>query len=239
MLDRPWNRVETAAAVALSCTALGLLSCGVFSSQQAAQQITCINNLRQLGIAMHTYCDASNRLVTESGTNPSFYKVMLPYLEQVGAEDDRPIPVYLCPSRRNPTTAPGKRDYGYAASNGAGSAGASVLDSQEGVTLNDITNKNGSSQTLLLSHVWLDPKTYTGGDPTDLGWATKNNSRSINHQVKQDTDATGTNQYIGGPHPNVLPSLFADAHVANMPYTYAQWAQIWAWNNTTPITNLP
>lgn len=232
------NRVEAAAAGALSCVALCLMSCGMLSSRNSADRIVCVNNLRQLGIALHTVHDAQGRFPTESGAHPSFYKPVLPYMEQAGAEDNRPIKEFLCPSRRNPTTAPGKRDYGYAASNGGGSAGASVLDPPDGVTLGEIANKNGTANTLLLSHLWLDPQHYNGGDPTDLGWATKNNSRTINNAAKPDADTTGSIQYIGGPHPNVCPSLFADAHVANLPYTFAQWAQAWAWTNTEPIQGL-
>ena len=194
--------------------------------------------LRQLGIALHTVQDAKGRLPTEHGSHPSFYKPLLPYMEQAGAEDNRPIKEFLCPSRRG-IVAGAKRDYGYAASNGGASAGASVLDHPDGVTLSEITNKNGTTNTLLLSHLWLDPQHYNGGDPTDLGWATKNNSRTINNSAKPDADATGSIQYIGGPHPNVCPSLFADAHAANMPYTFAQWAQAWAWTNTQPIQGLP
>jgi hypothetical protein len=232
------NRVEAAAAVALSCIALCLMSCGVLSSRNSADRIVCVNNLRQLGIALHSVQDAKGRFPTEHGSHPSFYKPVLPYMEQAGAEDNRPIEEFLCPSRRNPTTAPGKRDYGYASS-GDGIAGASVLGTPEGLTLDDVTNKNGTSNILLLSHLWLDPKHYSGGDPTDLGWATKNNRRLINNAAKPDSDATGSNQYIGGPHPDTIPSLFADAHVANLPYTFAQWPQIWAWAIKEPDMNLP
>ncbi|MBL8795380.1 MAG: DUF1559 domain-containing protein [Planctomycetia bacterium] len=244
MLPRPrrrcgFNRVEAITCLAMSCIALCIIGCGLSSSREAANRISCTNNLRMLGIALHTYHDAQNRFPTEAGANPSFYKPLLPYLEQANAPDNAPIKEFLCPTRRNPAMAPGKRDYGYAASNGAGTAGTSVLDSPDGVTLNSITSMNGTPQTLLLSHLWLDPQNYAGGDPTDLGWATKNNSRSFNNVAKPDGDATGSPQYLGGPHPNITPSLFADAHVANMPYGFAQWAQAWAWTNTKPIQGLP
>lgn len=236
---RGFNRVEAIACLAMSFIALCIIGCGLNSSREAANRITCTNNLRMLGIALHTYHDSNNRFPTEAGAEFSFYKALPTYLEQASAPDDAPIKEFLCPTRRNPTIAPGKRDYGYAASNGAGTAGTSVLDAPDGVTLNSITNMNGTPQTLLLSHLWLDPTHYNGGDPTDQGWATKNNSRAFNNVAKPDADATGSNQYIGGPHPNIIPSLFADAHVANMPYGFPQWAQVWAWTNNKPIQGLP
>jgi hypothetical protein len=51
----------------------------------------------------------------------------------------------------------------------------------------------------------------------------------------RDRDPAGSTEHIGGPHTNVLPSVFADGHAQNIPYTYREWAQIWAWNNTTPV----
>jgi prepilin-type processing-associated H-X9-DG protein len=82
----------------------------------------------------------------------------------------------------------------------------------------------------------MDPKHSSGGDPTDLGWATTNNSRPVNDTAKQDSDSSGSTNPIGGPHPNVMPSLFADGHVQNLPSSWAHWAKAWAFTNTTPFT---
>jgi prepilin-type processing-associated H-X9-DG protein len=70
----------------------------------------------------------------------------------------------------------------------------------------------------MVTHVWMDPGNYQGGDSTDQGWATKNNRRS--HILpKWDRDATGDTSYLGGPYPGWTPALFADGHVANLRYT--------------------
>jgi prepilin-type processing-associated H-X9-DG protein len=128
-----------------------------------------------------------------------------------------------------------KRDYGYASSSGTGSAGQSILDTPEGATLTAIRSKNGTTNTLMLSHLWMSPTHYAGGDPTDLGWQAGNNSRSINDTAKQDSDSTGSTSHIGGPHPNALPCLFADGHIQDVPYDFAYWARMWAWDNTKPF----
>jgi hypothetical protein len=129
----------------------------------------------------------------------------------------------------------GKRDYGYAARSASGSAGKSIFDTPDGVTLDQIQQGNGVSNTLMLSHLWMDPANYAGGDPSDLGWATKNNSRSINTIAKLDGDPSGSTSHIGGPHPRALPSLFADGSVRPVPYDFANWNLLWAWDNTKPF----
>jgi hypothetical protein len=141
--------------------------------------------------------------------------------------------LFLCPSRSNGTVAQGgKRDFGYAATAGTGSAGKSIFDTPEGATLAEIEKCNGTQNTLMLSHLWMDPTTYGGGDPTDLGWATKNNSRSINNTAKRDDDPSGGTWHIGGPHRGALPSLFADGSVRPVPYDFANWNLHWAYDNT-------
>jgi hypothetical protein len=150
------------------------------------------------------------------------------------------IAMFVCPSRRDARVARGKRDYGYAATSGIGSASQSIFDTPgrpgagwiaEGVELTMIHDK-GTANTLLLSHVWMRPVNYAGGDPTDLGWTTFNNSRSVNNTAKHDNEPSGSTSYIGGPHPRALPSLFADGSVRPVPYDFANWNLLWAWDNT-------
>jgi len=231
---------------------VGLLSCGLCGglvflgtqkAREAAKRIECTNNLKILGIALHTYHDNQAALPTEAGSAPSLYVPLLPYLEMQhvaqglqqgdGGAASTPVKEFLCPSRRPIGSTPGgKRDYGYAASQGAEK---SILDTPAPLPLNAVANANGAGNTLLLAHVWIDPRNYQGGDPTDLGWATKNNARSVNNTAKQDNDPAGSTNHIGGPHPNVIPCLFADGHVQNMPYHFAHWVQAWSWTNTQPF----
>jgi hypothetical protein len=77
----------------------------------------------------------------------------------------------------------------------------------------------------------MNPANYASGDPTDLGWITKNNNRSVNNTAMEDTDPTGSISHIGGVHRNVLPCLFADGRVQNIPYTWGYWSNAWAWDN--------
>ncbi|OAI47062.1 hypothetical protein AYO44_10320 [Planctomycetaceae bacterium SCGC AG-212-F19] len=205
-------------------------------------RIECTNNLKQLALAFHTYHDKHNRFPTENRANPSFYLSVLPIVEDAmlvpqaqQGDHSKPIRLFMCTPRRLPKEAPGKRDYGYAASTGASSAGTSILDAPTPVTIDQISKANGTSNTVILSHVWMAPKYYSGGDPTDIGWATKNNSRSFNHLAFRDTDPSGTTGHTGSVHPNGMPTAFADGHVQFIPYAWEFWAKAWAYTNTQPI----
>jgi prepilin-type processing-associated H-X9-DG protein len=237
------SRADALLAVLISFTALCLLSCGLGSARTGAKRIECINNLRQIGIAMHNYHDTNNVFPTENGTNNSFYRGLLTFIEQSPVDQqvqqNAPIKLYLCPLRRTPATAPGKRDYGYAASGGTGSVGKSVLDTPGGYSFANTKNPVPTNLTLLLTHVWMDPANYGGGDPTDLGWATQNNSRSVNNTAKADSDSSGSTSHLGSPHPGKMPALFLDAHVQDIPYSFGQWAELWAHDSKKDAIQLP
>jgi hypothetical protein len=228
--------VDVLVLISVGGLLIALFFCLISRTRETPGRMLCTNNLKQLSLAFHTYHDANGYLPTESGSNPSFYQTMLPFVEQTGATPNTPIRLYVCPTRFRSRLTPGRRDYGYAASTGSGSAGTSILDAPQNLTLKEITEANGASITLLMSHLWMDPKTYTGGDPTDLGWSTKNNSRSINEMAIPDVDPKGSVSHIGSPHPKVMPSAFADGHTQVMPYTYPQWAQLWAYDGKIPAT---
>jgi hypothetical protein len=237
------SRANVIVLVFLGFVTLCLLSCGLQSSRDSPRRAECASRLRELGIAFHNYHDTMRIFPTENGpASESIYWPILDFIEMSLVSKNKNanagIRLYLCPSRRHPANAPGKRDYGYAASSATGSVGESIFDAAQPMTLTKISEANGTAHTLLLAHVWMDPKNYTGGDPTDLGWATKNNSRSISNTAKHDTDTTGSTAHLGGPEPNTMPCLFADGHTMYLPYSFGQWANLWAWDNRTPV-NLP
>jgi len=195
----------------------------------AANRVACANNLRMLGIASLLYHDAVGYLPSERyPTATSLYQTLLPYVEGDQAADT--TRVFLCPTRRGQCGP--KRDFGYAASSVA--VGQTLLGGRMPVSLGMGMVRRSTGSLLLLSHLWLAPRHYQHGDPTDLGWATLNNSRAIANTAKADTDATGSTAHIGGPYRTGVPSLFLDAHVAVVPYDYPYWAQLWAWDVLEP-----
>jgi hypothetical protein len=181
-------------------------------------------------MAMHNFEATNGVLPTEAGARPSLYVQIQPFIGKSPPASS--VPQFLCTSRRTTGDAPGKRDYGYAGSNGVGSVGTSILDSASPLALHKISNLNGTSNTLLLSHLWMYPQHYESGDPTDLGWTTTNNSRSINDTAKRDFDSSGSTAHMGSVHSKGMPSLFADVHVANIPYDWPHWSKAWAYDNS-------
>lgn len=121
--------IEVLVVIGIIGTLIAFLLPAVQQSREAARQLQCKNNLKQIGLALHGYLD-SNRTFPPSfciqsgttlGTNNGSWSIhgrLLPYLEQAAAYGqvrlDVPwdaqratgiptlrIPIYLCPSEIN------------------------------------------------------------------------------------------------------------------------------------------
>jgi prepilin-type processing-associated H-X9-DG protein/prepilin-type N-terminal cleavage/methylation domain-containing protein len=239
---RGFTFVELFVVVAILGLLTIILIVAASKARESAKRGECSNTLRQLGLAFHVYHDSYRVFPTENGTKNSVYFQLLPYVDEDtvqvainngGGNTQQPVKLYLCPSRRSVQHAPGKRDFGYALSPNNGS----ILDALNGVSALVISNHNGTANTLLFAHLWMDPTNYfTGKDPTDVGWYdANNNKRLIASMAKMDTDATGSTSHIGGPHSRHSPVLFADGHVDLLDYNFQQWAQAWNYLNTVEV----
>jgi prepilin-type N-terminal cleavage/methylation domain-containing protein len=104
---------------------VGLLLPAVQRTREAASRISCFNNLKQIGLAMHHHHDVHGRLPAFSGgdANAATWTVMvLPFMEQTNLyrqwdlsrnyyqQTDvarlSPVKNYYCPTRRTPATSP-------------------------------------------------------------------------------------------------------------------------------------
>jgi prepilin-type N-terminal cleavage/methylation domain-containing protein len=226
---RAFSLPELLVAVAVIAVLIGLLLIAVQKARATADRVSAVNNLYQLGLALHHYHVVTKRFPTECGDNPSVYTALLPYVEEKNATTATPVKSFLCPGRRS-TDAGAKRDFGYAASNAVDSNGKSILDSEGGVSIGDISI--GSSNVYLLTSLWMDPRDYKGGDPTDLSWAQKLNGRMIGNSIKADNDPSGSSKNLGGPFASVQPILYADGRVESVPYK--SYTNRWAFNNPAP-----
>jgi hypothetical protein len=219
--------------------------------REGAKRVECSNNLRIIHTAMNSYEVKAGVLPTErpnpAGPMVSFYTLFLSELEQGeaaaaiarGQQPTQSIRQFLCPSRRTPQTAPGKRDYGYVTFGNSTPGRQAVLDSPGGAALPTITNMNGTTNTALLSHVWMSPQTYSGGDPTDVGWSANppQNART-QAQPFEDSNAGGNTSSMGSPHSSTMPVIFVDGHIGYLSYMgfgTQNWTAIWNLQNTTPI----
>jgi prepilin-type N-terminal cleavage/methylation domain-containing protein len=211
--------IELLVAIAIIGVLVSMLLVAVQSAREAANRTSCVNNLRQIGLACHIYHDALLAFPTEaSGT--SLYTTLLPSIEQQnlanqiqqGTGQASGIKLYTCPSRRTP--AQPWRDYVYCTANGPGTA---IFAASGGVSLGIITDANGASNTALLAHYFLAPQDY---GQVDVPWTSASNSVSIATQTQDSNQGPGAGG-LGGPHPNIDPTLFADGHIENIAFVWA------------------
>src|SRR5881396_3595982 len=87
---RGFTLVELLVVIAIIGVLVALLLPAVQAAREAARRMTCQNNLKQIGLAMHTHHDALGKLpmgqLTRIGLAPSpgwsWSIMLLPYMEQ-------------------------------------------------------------------------------------------------------------------------------------------------------------
>lgn len=198
--------IELLVVIAIIAVLLAMLVPAVQRVREAAARTQCMNNLKQLGVAIHNYHDARRCLPNETDwTTGSIYTQILPYVEQgnrvqavaASADNAQPVALFLCPSRRTTAEAGPREDYAIASNASfwgdprdfrTAMYGARWIDLNNyirvplpPVRLPTISSLDGTSTTLLLAHKGLDPADYSRTDTfgDSLNWASPPNTKMV------------------------------------------------------------
>ena len=187
---------------------VALAAPAVQSTLEAARRVQCVNNLRQLGLAMHNYHASNNSFprpaTLEDKSKPllSWRVAILPYIEQQELYDkfkrDEPWdsphnkallkempPVFRCPIRRN--VEPFTTNYRVFVGNGA------LFQKDQDIGVADITD--GTSNTIMIVEA---KEAVPWTKPDDLSF---------------DPAAPASLHGAGSPHPGGFNALMADGSV--------------------------
>jgi len=259
--------IELLVVIAIIAILIGLLLPAVQKVREAAARAKCSNNLKQIGLACHGFHDSNGYLPT-AGRNVTSARLvnsgvpvspnaqdwgwmyqLLPHIEQGNVynlvSDDAvkqsPIPIYFCPTRRQPLMRAlpdgALNDYvGNGGTNAAASNGAIIVhNTAAGVPCFTVTLpgiKDGTSNTMMVGEKHLRTGAYGGGAGNDnqgywrgidsdiCGLAQTPTGVFWTPLQDDNTDRfTGLGSTFGSAHPSGFQCVLCDGSVRTVSYT--------------------
>ena len=104
--------IELLVVIAIVAILAGLLLPALAKAKQKGQATICLNDLKQVGLAMLMFADENDDMIPRgtAGNSPRWWLEFMPYVPEGGTEKDyRNIKIFMCPSYPIPKNTPNKR----------------------------------------------------------------------------------------------------------------------------------